>query len=214
MLVALCAFGFGGYIAGRMRASFRTPTVPETEFRDGVHGIVMWGLAILITATLGLVGVAALMPMASSATGAAGASTPGETIIASDVDQLLRTTRPINDPSIAYRRGEVTRILMKAGGHAGISTDDSNYLAQIVQDRTGMGISDAAVRTERVIGAAGQDLHRARVSAVLHAFMVAAGLLLGAAVAWHTAVEGGRDRQRGTLPVWDWRFRQAMTPRT
>lgn len=216
IFVALSAFGLGGYIAGRMRASFRTPTVPETEFRDGVHGIVTWALAILITALLGLASAAALMPMVAPSGGAAGpgASTTGENIIATEVDGLLRTTRAINDPAISYRRAEVSRILMKAGSRSGIGSDDANYLAQIVQDRTGMGISDSAARTERIIGATAQELHRARVAAVLQAFMIAAGLLLGAAVAWYAAVEGGRDRQRGTLPVWDWRFRHAMTPRT
>lgn len=216
VFVALAAFGLGGYIAGRMHASFRAPSEHEGEFRDGVHGLVTWGLAILITAMLGLASAAALMPMVAPSGGAAGpgASTTGENVIATEIDALLRTTRAINDPTIAYRRAEVSRILMKANSRAGIGTDERNYLAQIVQDRTGMGISDSAARTERVIGATAQELHRARVAAVLQAFMIAAGLLLGAAVAWYAAVEGGRDRQRGTLPVWDWRFRQALHPRT
>lgn len=217
ILVALCAFGFGGYIAGRMRASYRTPTLPETEFRDGVHGIITWGLAILLTAMLGLMGAAVLSPAAAPSGGPAGPATSvaGENIIASELDNLFRTTRTaIPETNTAYRRAEAARILLKSGGHIGISSEERNYLAQIVQDRTGMSISESAARTERVIGASAQELHRARVAAVLQAFMVAAGLLLGAAVAWYASVEGGRDRQRGTLPVWDWRFnRQAHDTR-
>jgi hypothetical protein len=208
ILVALCAFGLGGYIAGRMRASFRTPTLPETEFRDGVHGIVTWGLAILLTAMIGLMGAAALSPAVAPSGGPAGpaASVAGENIIASEVDELLRTTRTVPDTNTAYRRAEVSRILLKSNGHAGVSSDERNYLAQIVADRTNLPISEAAARTERIIAASADELHRARVAAVLQAFMIAAGLLIGAAVAWYSAVEGGRDRQNGKLPVWDWRF--------
>ncbi len=218
ILVALCAFGFGGYITGRMRAAFRAPTLPETEFRDGVHGIVMWGLAILLTAILGLMGAAVLSPTVAPSGGPAGpgASVAGENIIASEVDELFRTTRAIPDTNTAYRRAEASRILLKSNGHVGISSDERNYLAQIVADRTGLSISESGARVERVIAASAQELHRARVAAVLQAFMVAAGLLIGAAVAWYASVEGGRDRQRGTLPVWDWRFsnRHAMNPRS
>lgn len=209
ILVALCAFGLGGYIAGRMRATFRTPTIPETEFRDGVHGIVTWGLAIVITAILGLMGAAVLSPAMAPSGGPAGPATSvaGENIIASELDELFRTTRTaIPETNTAYRRAEAARILLKSNGHVGVSSDERNYLANIVADRTGMPMSEAAARTERVIGASAQELHRARVAAVLQAFMIAAGLLLGAAVAWYSAVEGGRDRQRGTLPIWDWRF--------
>lgn len=209
ILVALCAFGFGGYIAGRMRPAFRTPTVHESEFRDGVHGIVTWGLAILITAMVGLAGAAAVTPLMapSGGTMGPGASTAGENIIASELDELFRSTRNVQDANVlAARRAEAARILLKSNGHTGISSDERNYLAQMVYDRTGLSSDGAAARVERVIGASAQELHRARVAAVLQAFMIAAGLLLGAAVGWYAAVEGGRDRQRGGLPAWDWRF--------
>jgi hypothetical protein len=197
-----------------MRAALRTTTeTAESEFRDGVHGLVTWGLAILITAVLGLAGVAVIAPsMAPS--GGADVSASGESFIASELDELFRATRTSFDANLlAARRAEAARILMKSSGHVGISSEERNYLATLVADRTGLATAEAAVRVERVIGAASQDLHRARVAAVLQAFMIAAGLLIGAAVAWYAAMEGGRDRQRGTLPVWDWRFGQPP-PRT
>lgn len=215
ILVALCAFGFGGYLAGRMRTAFRSPNVAESEFRDGVHGLVTWGLAILITAMLGLAGAAAVTPMMAPGGGTQGptTSTTGENIIASELDELFHTTRPINDTAIAYERSEASRILLKSNGHAGISSADRDRLTDLVQNRTGMTADAASARVDRVIGAAAQELHRARVAAVLQAFMIAAGLLLGAAVAWYSSVEGGRDRQRGTLPVWNMGNRTAMGSR-
>jgi len=209
VLVALCAFGLGGYITGRIRSVVRAPAGVESEFRDGVHGLVTWGLAVLITAIIGLAGTAVLASAVapSGVTAGPGASPAGEGVIAADVDELLRSARATtSDAAMTYRRAEVSRILLNAGGHNGVSSDDSNYLAHLVSERTGMSDAEAAARTERVIGLAAADLHRARVAAVLQSFMIAAGLLLGAAVAWYSAVEGGRDRQLGRLPLWDWRF--------
>ncbi len=47
------ASGVGGYIAGRLRARW-TAEAPadEVEFRDGSHGLLMWGLAVVIGAML------------------------------------------------------------------------------------------------------------------------------------------------------------------
>src|SRR3569832_1152343 len=53
LFVAIAAFSVGGYVAGRMRAPLNIDPV-ETEFRDGMHGLIMWGLAIVITAVLDL----------------------------------------------------------------------------------------------------------------------------------------------------------------
>src|SRR5947209_20509348 len=58
LFVALCAFGIGGYAAGRLRLATRVAASPETAFLDGMHGLFTWGLAILLTAILALVGAA------------------------------------------------------------------------------------------------------------------------------------------------------------
>ena len=53
LFVAIAAFSVGGYVAGRLRAPLNIdPT--ETEFRDGMHGLITWGLAILMTAVLAM----------------------------------------------------------------------------------------------------------------------------------------------------------------
>src|SRR5262245_49096533 len=48
VLVALAAFGVGGYIAGRMRAPIAA-TGDELEFRDGTHGLLVWAIALVLT---------------------------------------------------------------------------------------------------------------------------------------------------------------------
>src|ERR1700730_12921090 len=84
VLVALAAYGLGGYIAGRMGAPFDVGEA--TAFQDGTHGLLVWGIAtllagIIIAATVQLIprtpGVAAAAPGATT-------SVPGDSIIAYD----------------------------------------------------------------------------------------------------------------------------------
>lgn len=207
LFVALAAFGFGGYIAGRMRAPLGLET-RETEFTDGMHGLITWGLAIVFTAVLAL-GVAAIgSPALAPAGGNAGASqsVAGENIIASELDELFWSDRPI--PDLTYRRAEAARILLKSSSHDGVPARDRDYLAAVVSADTGAPMDAAHERVDQEIAAAGRELHRARVAGVLQAFFVAAALFVGAAVAWFAACEGGREREAGWVPLWDWSFRR------
>ncbi|MEZ5778647.1 MAG: hypothetical protein R3E44_09825 [Paracoccaceae bacterium] len=42
----------GGYIAGRMRRRVDTATADEVSVRDGIHGLAVWGVAVLFGAWL------------------------------------------------------------------------------------------------------------------------------------------------------------------
>ena len=44
LLTSLASFGLGGYLAGRLRPSWRSAP-HEIEFRDEIHGLVVWGIA-------------------------------------------------------------------------------------------------------------------------------------------------------------------------
>lgn len=200
LATALAAFGVGGYIAGRMRAALSLDTA-EVEFRDGVHGLITWGLAVVMTAIMALGVAATAMPAATGGVGAAGAqSVAGENIIASELDELFRTDRSV--PDMNYRRAEAARILLKASGHNGVTNADRDYLTTITAAVTQIPPDMAAQRVNREIAAAKTEIHRARVAGVLQAFFIAAALFVGAAAAWFAACEGGRDRERGMSPVW------------
>jgi hypothetical protein len=203
LFVALSAFAVGGYVAGRMRAPLNITTA-EMEFRDGIHGLVTWGLAVGMTAILALGAAATASSATAPGGGASGAaqSVAGENIIASELDELFRSARPPSD--ITYRRSEAARILLKSSSHVGVPNEDRRYLATTVANITGVGADDAAARVDRVISESSQEIRRARIAAVLQAFFVGAALLVGAAVAWFTACEGGRDRELGVFPIWDW----------
>lgn len=213
VFVALASFGFGGYVAGRMHAPVRPDVSNETEFRDGIHGIITWGLAILITAVLALAGAAVTAPAISpSSTQGPAASVAGENILASELDELFRTDRHLADNEIVYRRAEAGRILLKTSSHTGAPAGDRDYLINATARVAGISDAEATDRVDRVLVAAKQELRTARHAAVLEAFMVAAALLLGAAIAWFAAEEGGRDREAGTAPVWRWSSRPTPTP--
>src|SRR5690349_21040215 len=86
LFVALTAFGLGGYIAGRMRVPLNVAAL-EMEFRDGMHGLITWGLAVILTAMFALVtaGVATLA-VAPSGSGPLSQSVAGESTIALELD--------------------------------------------------------------------------------------------------------------------------------
>ena len=213
VFVALCSFGFGGYVAGRLRAPISPVAVDELEFRDGMHGIMMWGLAVLLTAVLTLAGTAVISPAAAPGSDRAGlaGSVAGENVIAAELDELFRNDRPAVDVNqLSYRRAEAARILLKTSGTQGVNPDDRNYLMALVAAETAADPTYVQSRVDRVIGESAAAIHKARQAVVLQAFLIAAALFLGAAVAWFAAAEGGRDRERNSYPLWSWSFR----PRT
>jgi hypothetical protein len=212
IFVALCAFGFGGYASGRMRLAARAPAGNagnESEFRDGMHGLFMWGLAILISALLALLGALGVSRQTAPSGGTAGASASiaGENILASELDQLFRSYRYGPGANIEYQRAEAARILLKTESHAGLSADDRIYLSNIVAMRAGVSGPEADDRANRIIADSKDELRESRAAAVMEAFLIATALLIGAAVAWFSAAEGGRDREVGRWPVWDWSLR-------
>jgi hypothetical protein len=216
ILVALLSFAFGGYVAGRMRARITTvAAVDETEFRDGMHGLLAWALAIVIGAVLAIGAASATAPAAVPGGGAAGpsASAAGENTIAYELDQLFRSDRPLPAADISYARAEAARILLTSSGHSGVSQEDRDYLTALVVTRAHVPPQEAADRVSKIIPRAHDALKRARQAGVMVAFLSAVALLLGAAVSWFTAQEGGREREVGGPPTWrSWSTRPVLRP--
>ncbi len=206
LLVALASYGFGGYVAARLRARLGAPP-EEVEFRDGLHGLMVWALATLLTGLLALAAVQAVPRLAapSGATAGPSSSVAGENIIAYDLDKLFRgERRPAGD--MGYVRAEAGRILLTTASHTGMTGDDRAYLVRLVATTTGLAPADADRRVTEVAGEAKSDIDRARRSAVLLGFMTGAAALLGAVMAWFAACAGGRHRDgREAVPSYlDW----------
>ena len=169
----------------------------------------MWGLALLISAVLATFATVTATRTAAPSGGAAGAaaSVAGENILASELDELFRSMRYTPPPNVEYLRAEAARILLETESRAGVSADDKAYLSSIVAMHAGVNGAEADDRVNRILAESKDALHKARVAAVMEAFLIATALLIGAAVSWFSAAEGGRDRELGRLPVWEWTLR-------
>lgn len=206
MLIALGSFALGGYMAGRFRTR-HTPgaRADEVEFRDGMHGLMTWALAVIISAVLALTLARNVAPLAAEreagstgATGEASAGLPRN--IAFEVDRLLRTERRADAPNREGVRGEVGRLLAASLNPRNFFPDDRAYLSRLVAAETGIAAPEADRRVDAISNVLRQQATRARRGAVVLAFMTAASLLLGALVAWMAAALGGRHRDEDRSP--------------
>jgi hypothetical protein len=202
VLVAMAAFGAGGYVAGRMRRPL-AGTVEEVEFRDGTLGLVVWAIAVFLTALTTWATAQSLSRLGTPSSTTQ--SVAGENLIAYDLDRLFRAERRPQNTNIQYARSEAARILLTSAGHTGITADDRNYLVALTSAETGLSVLDAVRRVDSIMAQTRDDIRKARRAAVILAFMVGAATLLGAAVAWLASCAGGRHRD-GTAPsiTWGW----------
>lgn len=194
ILVAFVSYAVGGYIAGWLRNPSSTASADEVEFRNGIHGVLVWGLATLLTALLILGTAGALTRIATRAADPA-TSVAGESTIAFDLDRLFRADRaPPAGGDLTYTRAEAARILLTSSSHTGVAREDRDHLVRIVAARTGVQPAEAERRVDAAIVAARNNIGRARKSTVILAFMAGAAALIGAAVAWFAAGLGGQHR--------------------
>src|SRR3977135_169345 len=200
LLTAVASLALVGYLAGRLRATWETTTVEEVEFRDGIHGILVWGLAIIIGAALALGAVRAATPQATGNALAPTAAT-AEPLLAFELDRLFRADRRPGELVEPKPRAQAARIITTSLGHADMAAEDRAYLVRMVMARTGLAQPDAERRGTEARAQARRAIRRARANAVILAFMAAASLLAGAAVAWFAAGFGGRHRDGEAIPA-------------
>jgi len=214
MWVSLSSFFAGGYLAGRMRRAIGL-SPHETEVRDGVHGLLVWAVGLLLSALIALwtaSGVAHTGAEAATATAAAGAAGMTNALAKSAdpvgylTDTLFRpgpgaapTTARGGDP-----RAEAARIFARSATDGNVSQEDQAYLAQAVSRETGLNEADAHARVDAVLAQyrtavqqARDAAERARKGALLAAFLTAATLAISAAAAWWAATRGGMHRDEG-----------------
>jgi hypothetical protein len=198
ILVALASYGLGGYLAARLRPSIVEETPADIGYRDGVHGLLTWALATLLTGLLVLFAAQALPRLAAPSAGSPAASVAGENIIAMDLDRLFRGAERRSEANLQFARAEAARILLTVSSHNGMRADDRAELVRLTASTTGASAADADKRVTEVAGQAKSNIDRARRSSVILAFMAGAAALLGAVAAWFAAVAGGEHRDRRT----------------
>jgi hypothetical protein len=177
-LVQVIAFAAGGYVAGRVRNSWGSVASHERRFRDGMHGLIVWavgllvGAALVASAAVGLAktGAQAAATVAAGAVGNPAAGSNGVALpVDSGFDYLMRpavgqaatrdqgaaTPAPAAAQPAVYRmpsaeelKPSIVRILGDALEAGSLPAADRTYLAALVSARTGMSQGDAEKRVD------------------------------------------------------------------
>ena len=210
------AFMIGGYIAGRMRTRWAEASAEDTEFRDGLHGALVWAVGVVIGAFLFFATTGAIAKTAADLAGKAATATAANSdSIAYSIDAMMRpaarpaatTTAPAGpstaaavrvEPLATETRAEIARIVSRSVSAGTITDGDRSYLASIVAQRTGLPQPEAERRVNETIAeanrAAREAADKARYAAILTGFVTAASLLISLAAAWWAAQKGGHHR--------------------
>lgn len=181
----------GGYVAGRMRPAW-TETGEESQFRDGIHGALVWSVGILIGAVLAM--------SAAHTAGRAGASIASgivdtAQVAAPAVDSLVRAQPGPNRPVVtADQQAQVGRILVTSVRNGALSDPDRGYLTQTIAQITGVPAPEAEKRVTDAYNATVQAVETTRKAAVATGLITATALLMALAAAWYAAQRGGDHR--------------------
>lgn len=227
--VEVSSFMAGGYVTGRLRRRFHDASEHESDVRDGIHGALVWGGALIVGAIIAVGGLGAAVGAVGNVVGTAttAASNVAQGAAANPVagnaaantasaldpnayftDELFRLPAGAAPPSgtAVDFRGEAGRILANGAVTGTIADEDKAYLSQLVAQNTGLPVDQASARVDQVITAvntakakAADAAETARKTAVLAAFLTAASLLVSGVGAYWAAMKGGRHRDEGTV---------------
>ncbi len=178
MVITLVAsYGVGGYIAGRMRRRVEDASAAEVAARDGVNGLVVWGVAMIagftvmasvvsgtvsaagsVADTVATAAGSAVGGMAEGALAAAGAMVPGG-VSANPVgfvtDTLLRpatASAGLSDPAeLARQSGAILANVVATGE---ITDADRAYLVSATTTSSALTAAEAQTRIDAAIATA------------------------------------------------------------
>ena len=185
--ITVSSFVTGGYIAGRMRRPVDVATIHESHVRDGVHGLVVWAVAVAIGTWLATWSISSAFKggaelAKSGASSMSSGVTSGVDPIAYSVDNLLRP----GESASAGKSGiadtsqqEVSSILAASGTNGSLSSDDRARVARIVAARAGLTQTDADKRVDAIfasVKAAADKIRDANDAARKAGIVLALGL--------------------------------------
>ncbi|MDZ4792110.1 MAG: hypothetical protein SGJ17_13035 [Hyphomicrobiales bacterium] len=215
-IVTLYAAGVGGYISGRLRVNASVAPPEEIGFRDGVSGLLVWALGVLLSGVLAAVVITSaaktVVQAGTTLTGATagvlGATAPAAG--SGPVDYLIdRAFRPSETAAATAGGGdvrdEVTRILTASAVKGSVSNEDKQYLARLAAARSGVPEAEARQRIDtltadaqaaaaKVSGEAKNAADNARKAGALFGVLNTVITLLAGVLAWYTARIGGHHR--------------------
>ena len=211
--VLVSSYMAGAYVTGRMRRRLFDASEHESDVRDGVHGLAVWALGVLLSAvivssTMGTV-VRAGSEVASAAAGSA-VEAVAESQYDYDMSRLLRPNDPTSfNESREEIVADVLPIIVRTAETGEMNAEDRAYVTQVVASETGLSQQEAAQRVQEAEAAvlqaaeeAEEAVETARIATVVSAFVLAAALLIAAAGSWWAAGVGGAHRDEETVIKW------------
>lgn len=169
----VCSYGAGGYVAGRMRRRVDGAASSEVTVRDGMNGLVVWAVGVVLSAMVltSAVGttVSAVGKVASAAAQVAGGAIQGAAAAAGNMvpdsvkaDPMAFITGSMLRPATVTPTTAATDATTADAGSimanvlttGQISDADKAYLVQLTAARTGLGQPEATARVEQAVTAA------------------------------------------------------------
>ena len=215
--VPILSFLVGGYIAGRMRSAWDAAASDEVQFRDGIHGLLVWSLSVVAGGVLAFLAAATVAQTGAHV--AAGGMSDRGAVVAPAVDTLFGASvaqaaaAPAGEPEAtlappagraavvdADARSTVSRTLVAAAAEEQLSPSRKQTLAQIVAEHTGLSQAEAEKRVDQAYADAQKALEKARQAAVLTGLGTVTALLVGLLAAWYAAQRGGHHRDNNIPP--------------
>jgi hypothetical protein len=173
------ASGLGGYLVGRLRRRWPSVHTHEVYFRDTAHGLLVWAVAVVITAAfLGsavslIVGSRTKLAATTAAVGAMAATPGGGEIVPGLAGNPRGEAAPMFGPLSALatpggyltdlllrgdrnpadagmERLELGRILAEGLRRGTLPEADRTYAAEVIAARTGLSQVDAEKRVDAV----------------------------------------------------------------
>ena len=112
--VQVMSFYFGGYVAGRLRARAPGASEHEVDVRDGLHGLLVWGVGVIAAAFIAFAGIGGAAATASSVedSNVSAPASVGRVIdqqVQESATQEIQTDPQAASATTAERRAEVAR---------------------------------------------------------------------------------------------------------
>ena len=203
-LTQIYAVAMGAYIAARLRPRVEILETDEVAFRDGVTGLTVWALSIVIGLVLAGMIAWGTARTGAQAVGAAAGTAARQADAGYTVDRLLRPANPGQPASPeqaqtdAATRQQIGRILANAVTTGDMPAADREYLAQLIAARTGISPADAQTRLGQIYDDAKKTAldtaEGARKATAAVGFWMTFIMFAAALAAWWAGTVGGHHR--------------------
>ena len=127
IVVAIGSFALGGYLAGRVRSTWKA-SEDEVEFRDGAHGLLVWAVGVVLGAVLLRDGE----QFRGRQCGVAAARYRGRAGLPRLRDSTGCSARSAGSSRSRPRFAPKRRILMKGLGRQELPADDRTHLTRLI----------------------------------------------------------------------------------